>query len=98
MSNEKIATILSLETDDYQKRGGNYPASGIPDTIDVYKDSDRQYSIAAEFKNTPENKAKSFMLNLAKKKGLTVVGSPESWQNGDYVDDWVTAVIYVSVE
>lgn len=27
--------VLDLETSDYQHRGGNYPKSGIPDTIDV---------------------------------------------------------------
>lgn len=75
--------LKDLETDDYQHRGGNYPESGEPDTIDVWKNT-----ATFTFKNTSEDRARNWVSRFLTKKGFSV-DKIDSNQTGDYEDDWV---------
>lgn len=81
-----VKKYKKLQTNDYQNRGGNYPSSGIPDTIHVngYKN---EFFIEAAFKNTSEREAIKWMTrelgSAAKQFKIS------AHQDGDYKDDWV---------
>ena len=89
--------LLALETDDYQDRQGDYPESGEPDVIQVYK-AGGTYNVEASFKNTPESLAEYWLKNYLEGKGFKVE-KVDARQDGDYQDDWVlaTAVIDRSI-
>lgn len=77
-------------TEDYQNRGGDYPASGIPDTITV-GGWQNEFFMDYSFKNTSEREAKRWVerdLGSAAKQFKITTG-----QDGSYRDDWV--IVYV---
>ena len=82
----KSADLSDIETDDYQNRGGDYPDSGEPDTIQVYGKDNKSASFS--FKNTSEGTAKNWVERFLTRKGFKVK-SLRSYQDGDYQDDWV---------
>lgn len=82
--------LKKLETNDYQNRGGNYPRSGVADTISVYSNF-----VEASFKNTSEGVAKSWLKRFVESKGYTVEKT-YSHQDGDYYNDWVIAQCKIS--
>lgn len=77
--------LKELATDDYQHRGGNYPRSGKPDTIQVYGTE-----IEADFKNTSESTAIKWLTDYLDRKGYKFK-KVTACQTGDYDDDWVNA-------
>lgn len=82
--------LKSLETDDYQNRGGDYPESGEPDTIDVYKNF-----VTFSFKNTSEEVARNWVTRFLTKKGFNL-DRVDASQTGDYKDDWVEVTATVA--
>lgn len=90
--------VLDLETSDYQHRDGNYPKSGIPDTIDVTELDDGNFTVEASFKNTCEGDARDWLTNFVKDHNLKIAKHAISWQDGDYHDDWVIASITVALK
>ena len=84
--------ILALNTRDFQNRKGAYPKSYIPDSVQVqyFEDTD-EYMFLTTFKNTPESDAKVWLENYIKELGLTINSALDSWQDGDYDNDWVCA-------
>lgn len=87
--------ILALATNDYQRRGGDYPASGEANTINVYEKQDGTFEIEADFKNTSVEKAKRWIERFAEKNDLNIVKPADGCQDGDYSDDWVRAWVTV---
>jgi len=79
------AWLKSVETDDYQNRGGNYPRSNVPDMIQTWGGN-----LSAEFKNTDERTAKAWMERFCTNNGFKPK-KVETEQTGDYRDDWVNA-------
>lgn len=77
--------LKELATDDYQHRGGNYPRSGKPDTIQVYGTE-----IEADFKNTSESAAIKWLTDYLDRKGYKFK-NVTACQTGDYNNDWVNA-------
>lgn len=80
------AWLKSVITDDYQNRGGNYPRSGVPDSLDSWKGNE----LTATFKNTDERTAKAWLERFCKQSGFPPK-KLDTWQDGDYRDDWVGA-------
>lgn len=83
--------LKELATDDYQGRGGSYPKANVPDDIRV-----NGKTVTCEFKNTTEESARKWLKNFLEGKGFVIKAEVESFQSGDYHDDWVTA--YANVE
>lgn len=83
--------LKELETDDYQGRRGSYPKANVADDIRV-----NDKTVTCEFKNTTEESARKWLKNFLEGKGFVIKGKVESYQSGDYHDDWVTA--YATVE
>ena len=84
--------LLSLANDDYQKRGGDYPKSLIPDSIEVTIKDDGA-TVAFDFKNTSDSeavawykKSKEFKSINKFKKDYDIAVSTS--QDGDFKDDW----------
>jgi hypothetical protein len=77
--------LKKFETDDYQHRGGNYPRSDKPDTIQV-----TGTEIECDFKNTSQSSAERWLSGFLKQHGFTFTGL-DSCQDGDYDNDWVRA-------
>lgn len=84
--------LLKLANDDYQKRGGSYPKSLIPDTVRVEVDNDSA-TIIFDFKNTSDSeaiewyeKSKEFKTINKFKKDFDIAISTS--QDGDFEDDW----------
>lgn len=84
--------LLKLANDDYQKRGGAYPKSYVPDRIEV-NIGDTVTTIEFDFKNTNDSEAiewyekskESKVINKYKKDyDITV----ETSQDGTFEDDW----------
>jgi hypothetical protein len=84
--------LLKLANDDYQKRGGAYPKSYVPDSIEV-NIGDTVTTIEFDFKNTNDSEAlewyekskESKVINKYKKDyDITVATS----QDGTFEDDW----------
>lgn len=100
------AKAKSLETLDYQLRGGNYPESGVPVTIGFWADApymdDKTYaggrsdSLQFSFKNTSERAALKWVQSFLRGKGIDVTNWSTS-QEGDYFDDWVEVTAYFNV-
>ena len=100
------AKAKSLETHDYQRRGGTYPKSGVPDSINFWADAfytdDKTYAdgradmLRFSFKNTSERDALKWVQSFLRGKGINVT----EWstrQDGDYSDDWVAVTAYFNV-
>lgn len=91
LTNAKIDILKAWATYDYQKRGGNYPASNIPDTIILWEE-EKTIVVTFEFKNTDEKIVEKWVRgNVAAKIGEQVKVIVE--QTGDYYGDWVTATV-----
>lgn len=90
--NETLTEALSkLATDDYQKRGGNYPRCNVADSVTVHGNV-----VTCDFKNTTESAARKWLENHLALNGFKIRGEAKAWQSGDYHDDWVTASATVS--
>lgn len=83
--------LAKLATSDYQGREGNYPRADVPDSISVNGNS-----VSADFKNTTETTARKWLKRYLEGKGFRIKGEVESFQDGDYQDDWVVA--YATVD
>lgn len=91
---KRVAKLLSKykkkKTNDYQRRGGNYPDAGVPDTISV-SGWRNEFSIEYLFKSTGEREAKRWVErdlgSAAKQFKIT------TRQDGDYKDDWVAVYV-----
>lgn len=81
--------LSKYATEDFQKRGGKFPESDIPVSIDV-----NGSTLSASFKNTNEESAKSWCSTFVRNKGFEVVDI-DAEQDGDYHNDWV--MVYVTV-
>lgn len=81
-----------FETDDFQRRGDRYPASGRPDVIEVYDGQDK-VSMYLCFKNTPIPIAVKWTVDFARRNKLPFT-SCEGWQEGEYKDDWVMVELF----
>lgn len=94
ISKALIKRLQNRTTDDYQGRGGNYPKSNVPDSINL-EFSDTFCILSFSFKNTNESTAENFVqrfiktnkddLKIPKKLKQTIT----VYQDGDYQDDWV---------
>ena len=80
-------SYILKETDDFQNRRGEYPRSGVPDTVNIYNDE-----AVLSFKNTSESFAKAWTQNHLNKIGQDW-NHIDAFQDGDYNDDWVTVVV-----
>ena len=89
---KSVASALkALNNSDFQNRNGNYPRSGVPDTI-YASDTDISFS----FKNTSQSAAERWVRSYLSQNGFTV--APEnvkSYQPGDYDDDWVDVSVNI---
>ena len=82
--------LFSLATNDYQNRRGQYPTGGVPDTIDVFEHNSKVF-IAFSFKNTSEISADRWVRNYLKNKiGVDPINI-DTYQDGDYQNDWVVS-------
>ena len=82
--------LFSLATNDYQNRRGQYPTGGVPDTIDVFERNSKIF-IAFSFKNTSEISADRWVRNYLKNKiGVDPINI-DTYQDGDYQNDWVVS-------
>ena len=82
--------LFSLATNDYQNRRGQYPTGGVPDTIDVFERNSEVF-IAFSFKNTSEISADRWVRNYLKNKiGVDPINI-DTYQDGDYQNDWVVS-------
>ena len=82
--------LFSLVTNDYQNRRGQYPTGGVPDTIDVFERNSKVF-IAFSFKNTSEISADRWVRNYLKNKiGVDPINI-DTYQDGDYQNDWVVS-------
>lgn len=87
------AFYAKYKTDDWQKRNGGYPRSGVPDAVDNAGSYGDEAFIEFSFKNTSESQARSWVHGWLKSKRLPHT-KIESGQDGDYQDDWV--IVYVT--
>ena len=82
--------LFSLATNNYQNRRGQYPTGGVPDTIDVFERNSKVF-IAFSFKNTSEISADRWVRNYLKNKiGVDPINI-DTYQDGDYQNDWVVS-------
>ena len=82
--------LFSLATNDYQNRRGQYPTGGVPDTINVFERNSKVF-IAFSFKNTSEISADRWVRNYLKNKiGVDPINI-DTYQDGDYQNDWVVS-------
>ena len=82
--------LFSLATNDYQNRRGQYPTGGVPDTIDVFERNSKVF-IAFSFKNTSEISADRWVRNYLKNKIGVDPFNVDTYQDGDYQNDWVVS-------
>ena len=89
--------LFSLATNDYQNRRGQYPTGGVPDTIDVFERNSKVF-IAFSFKNTSEISADRWVRNYLKNKiGVDPINI-DTYQDGDYQNDWVVSQVQYLIE
>ena len=82
--------LFSLATNDYQNRRGQYPTGGVPDTIDIFERNSKVF-IEFSFKNTSEISADRWVRNYLKNKiGVDPINI-DTYQDGDYQNDWVVS-------
>ena len=94
--------LLKLANDDYQKRGGDYPKSLIPDIIRVELEKDGA-SISFDFKNTSDSEALNW---YEKSKECKVINkfkkeydiSVSTSQNGDFKNDWQNLTVLLTTK
>ena len=89
--------LFSLATNDYQNRRGQYPTGGVPDTINVFERNSKVF-IAFSFKNTSEISADRWVRNYLKNKiGVDPINI-DTYQDGDYQNDWVVSQVKYLIE
>ena len=89
--------LFSLATNDYQNRRGQYPTAGVPDTIDVFERNSKIF-IEFSFKNTSEISADRWVRNYLKNKiGVDPINI-DTYQDGDYQNDWVVSQVKYLIE
>lgn len=92
--------LKDFDTMDYQHRNGNSIRTGIPDTIQYWKNESKQkIELTFSFKNTSEKEA----MNWVKRNAVYILPSEikyemDSAQDGDYQDDWVSVYFNVFCE
>jgi hypothetical protein len=91
------ANLAALETDDYQKRDGQYPKSNVPDSIRAYRGKGDETTLEFQFKNTSEATGKAWAKNFCETRGLKVVRIGSN-QSGDYHDDWIDVRAHIAAE
>ena len=89
--------LFSLATNDYQNRRGQYPASDVPDTINVFE-HDNKIFIEFSFKNTSEFFADRWVCNYLKNKFDVYPFKINTYQNGNYQNDWVVTQVQYLIE
>lgn len=82
------AAFAKFDTEDYQRRDGSYPQSGVPDSVHAGA-YEGEVWLEFMFKNTSEKAAKAWAKKFMDSKKLPYT-SIESSQDGDYHDDWVS--------
>lgn len=92
MQRKASIDLNQFATDDYQNRGGDYPRAGKPDTISVYKNT-----LEFSFKNTSEADGKEWVEKFARRNDLPVE-KIDSWQDGEYQDDWIIVSLKIKVD
>ena len=99
--------LLALATNDFQHRNGKYPKANIPDSIEIWE-TERihtndagepcpEFGIQASFKNTTQDAAERWLEKWCKQNDIPI-RAVESWQDGDYHDDWVCACTATCLE
>ena len=89
--------LFSLATEDYQNRRGQYPASDVPDTINVFE-HDNKIFVEFSFKNTSEFFADRWVCNYLKNKFDVYPFKINTYQNGIYQNDWVVTQVQYLIE
>ena len=89
--------LFNLATEDYQNRRGQYPASDIPDTINVFE-HDNKIFVEFSFKNTSEFFADRWVCNYLKNKFDVYPFKINTYQNGIYQNDWVVTQVQYLIE
>lgn len=91
-------TLRGFETEDYQHRGKNSPRPGKPDCITFYKNkSTNKIEVTVSFKSTSEGEAKAWVQrNVVPVLPGDIKYEIKSYQDGDYHDDWVDAILSIS--
>ena len=89
--------LFSLVTEDYQNRRGQYPASDVPDTINVFE-HDNKIFVEFSFKNTSEFFADRWVCNYLKNKFDVYPFKINTYQNGIYQNDWVVTQVQYLIE
>ena len=89
--------LFSLATEDYQNRRGQYPASDVPDTINVFE-HDNKIFVEFSFKNTSEFFADRWVCNYLKNKFDVYPFKINTYQNGIYQNDWIVTQVQYLIE
>ena len=89
--------LFNLATEDYQNRRGQYPASDVPDTINVFE-HDNKIFVEFSFKNTSEFFADRWVCNYLKNKFDVYPFKINTYQNGIYQNDWVVTQVQYLIE
>ena len=89
--------LFSLATNDYQNRRGQYPASDVPDTINVFEHGNKIF-VEFSFKNTSEFFADRWVCNYLKNKFDVYPFKVSTYQDGDYQNDWVVTQVQYLIE
>lgn len=93
-----------LNKDDYQNRAGDYPKSDIPVSISC-KQSEEDIEVKVYFKSTTIDSANGWVEKSDEYRLLEIFAKDsgyslkiESYQDGDYQDDWIKTVIKLKKE
>lgn len=86
-----LKELSKFETNDYQRRNGNYPKANVADSIEVWDDG-KTLEIKIDFKNTSEDAAKEWTTKWCKSNNIQFKGIATA-QTGDYHNDWVSAYV-----
>ena len=89
--------LFSLATNDYQNRRGQYPASDVPDTINVFE-HDNKIFVEFSFKNTSEFFADKWVCNYLRNKIDVYPFKINTYQDGIYQNDWVVTQVQYLIE
>ena len=89
--------LFNLATEDYQNRRDQYPASDVPDTINVFE-YDNKIFVEFSFKNTSEFFADRWVCNYLKNKFDVYPFKINTYQNGIYQNDWVVTQVQYLIE
>lgn len=94
LTSKNIEVLKNMATSDYQNRRGNYPRSDVPDAIYVYVD-DKNLTLNFSFKNTSEKVAEKWLRQhlMVKVGDVSTKADYQTYQSGDYTDDWVTSEV-----